>query len=62
MNNYLYNKLLDMQADEAKAPGDYQTIINEIPNLKDKKILMKILKDERRHFKIVSKLRKKYSR
>jgi len=51
-NEQLIMLLEEMVKDEAKAPNDYRKIINLMTNNTDRKRLLKVLRDEERHYKI----------
>lgn len=62
MNQELITLLKAMEKDEAKAPYDYQKIINLLPTKSDKKLLLASQSDEKKHHAKIVKLLKKYSK
>lgn len=48
-----------MLKDEKKAPGDYYKLMKKVKSPHAKKVIRGIISDERRHFKLLTKLNKR---
>jgi len=53
------NWMRTMQSDERKAPSDYKHLIGQLERKSDKKKVMNIIKQERKHLVILHKIAKK---
>jgi rubrerythrin len=42
--------------DERIAPKDYSKLLKQVSNSNDKKVIRKIIKDERRHFRLIKSI------
>ena len=51
------NQLKAMKQDEKKAPGDYAKLLKQVKFKKDKKIIKRIIKDERKPLRLLKKIR-----
>ncbi len=49
------DRLREMIKDEAKAPKDYYKLMKQLP-VKDRPKIQKIISQERKHYKILTKL------
>ena len=52
-------KLKEIMKDEKKAPGDYKVLKKELKRKSDKKIVASIIKDEKKHLKLLKKIKKR---
>lgn len=46
-------------ADEHKAPGEYHRLARKLDLKKDRKIIRGIIKQERKHFKLIRKIKRR---
>ena len=49
----------DMLKDEKKAPGDYYKLMKKVKSPKARMVIKSIIRDERKHFKLLTKLKKR---
>jgi len=52
------NVYADMMKDEKKAPGDYYKLMRKVKTKLGKKVIRSIIRDEKKHFKLLNKLKK----
>lgn len=50
-----------LQKDEKKAPRDYRKLLKSLRYKSDKKIVRGIIKDERRHGKLLKRISRRYT-
>ncbi len=56
------NLLTEAMRDERKAPGEYKKLAKTLKGKRDKKTIRAIIKDEKRHLKLLQKIRKERKR
>ena len=59
MSKYFKRRLRAALSDEKIAPKDYSKLIKVTPNSADKKKIMGIQADERRHYKILTGIKRR---
>jgi rubrerythrin len=52
------NIFTDMIKDEKKAPYDYYKLLKKMKTRREKKVIKNIIRDEKKHFKLLNKLKK----
>lgn len=53
------NIYAEMLKDEKKAPGDYYKLMKKVKTPQEKRVIRSIIRDERKHFKLLNKLKKR---
>lgn len=53
-NKNIYKEML---MDERKAPSDYRKLLKKVKTKHEKDVIGKIIKDEQRHYKLLTKLK-----
>lgn len=54
------NLLSEMKKDEKKAPGEYLKLRKTLKTKADKRVISSIIKDERRHLRLLKKIKRRY--
>lgn len=53
------NIYAEMLKDERKAPGDYYKLMKKVKSPQEKRVIKSIIRDERKHFRLLTKLKKR---
>ena len=53
------NIYTEMLKDERKAPHDYFKLMKKVKTKQEKKVIRSIIKDERKHYRLLTKLKRR---